>query len=169
MASHIANVGIIVPIILSFTWHKQVFLLGRPRSVYLLFFGFCLALVNCTSSVIPAMIGLVQVRGLKDSFSFEKICFFQGCWEKLGALTEKNFPPRFSVQVYLICRSVIMFISFVAFLSLWKQQRKDKKKKKQSEQKRIEERLKLTVITEQTTATAEPVIKEEKFDTNMKI
>ena len=84
----IFSVGIIVPIILSFTWHKQVFLFGRPRSLYLLFFGFCLALVNCTSSVtylpfvnrfdakwlniyfageslsslIPAMIGLAQVR-----------------------------------------------------------------------------------------------------------
>ena len=86
----IFSVGILVPIVLSFTWHKQVFFLGQPRSLYLLFFGFCLALVNCTSSVtylpfvnrfdpkwlniyfageslsslIPAMIGLVQVRRL---------------------------------------------------------------------------------------------------------
>ena len=47
----IFSVGKIVPIILSFTWHKQVYFFGKPRSLYLLFFGFCLALVNCTSSV----------------------------------------------------------------------------------------------------------------------
>ena len=44
-------VGITVPLILSFTWFKQVYFLGRQRSLYLLILGFFLALVNCTSSV----------------------------------------------------------------------------------------------------------------------
>lgn len=83
----IFSVGILVPIALSFTWDRQVYFLGKTRSLYLLIFGFCLALVNCTSSVtylpfvnrfdkkwlniyfageslsslIPAMIGLAQV------------------------------------------------------------------------------------------------------------
>ena len=88
--------------------------------------------------------------------------------EKAGVLTEKHFPPRFSVQVYLICLSVIMFISFIAFLLLWRQQRKDKRKK-QDEQKRIEENLKLTVNTEQNVPAPKPIVKEEKFDANMQI
>ncbi len=84
----IFGVGIIVPIILSFTWFKQVYIFGKNRSLYLLILGFFLALVNCTSSVtylpfinhfdqkwlniyfigealsslIPAMLGLVQVK-----------------------------------------------------------------------------------------------------------
>ena len=84
----IFSVGIVVSIVLSFTRYKQVYFLGKPHSLYLLIFGFCLAVVNCTSSVtylpfvnhfdskwlniyfageslsssIPAMIGLVQVR-----------------------------------------------------------------------------------------------------------
>ena len=81
-------VGISVPLILSFTWFKQVYLFGANRSVYLLVLSFFLALVNCTSSVtylpfvnrfhpkwlniyfageslsslIPAMLGLAQVN-----------------------------------------------------------------------------------------------------------
>ncbi len=87
-------VGITVPIILSFNWSKQVYLFGMNRSIYLLILSFCLALVNCTSSVtylpfvnrfhpkwlniyfggeslsslIPAILGLIQVR-------FHLICF----------------------------------------------------------------------------------------------
>ena len=44
-------VGIVVPFLLSFTWSNTLLVFGVRRSVYLLFFGFCLALVNCTSSV----------------------------------------------------------------------------------------------------------------------
>jgi riboflavin transporter 2 len=84
----IFSVGIIVPLILSFTWFKPVYLFGQNRSLYLLILGFFLALVNCTSSVtylpfvnrfdhkwlniyfageslsslIPAMLGLLQVN-----------------------------------------------------------------------------------------------------------
>ncbi len=84
----IFGVGITVPLILAFTWFKQVYFLGKTRSIYLLIFGFFLALVNCTSSVtylpfvnrfdhkwlniyfageslsslIPAMLGLIQVN-----------------------------------------------------------------------------------------------------------
>jgi riboflavin transporter 2 len=84
----IFSVGIIVPLILSFTWFKPVYLFGQNRSLYLLILGFFLALVNCTSSVtylpfvnrfdhkwlniyfageslsslIPAMLGLIQVN-----------------------------------------------------------------------------------------------------------
>ena len=46
----------------------------------------------------------------------------------------KYFEPRFSVQIYLICLSVIMLISFIAFILLWKTQPKDKKHKDQAEQ-----------------------------------
>lgn len=89
-------VGIFVPLILSFTWFQQVSLFGTNRSVYLLVFGFCLALVNCTSSVtylpfvnrfdpqwlniyfageslsslIPALLGLIQVISKSFSQSF---------------------------------------------------------------------------------------------------
>ncbi len=93
----IFGVGIFVPIILSFTWSKQIFIFGKTRSVHLLILGFFLALVNCTSSVtylpfvnrfdkkwlniyfggeslsslIPAMLGLIQVNFIL------KLCFFQ--------------------------------------------------------------------------------------------
>ncbi len=84
----IYSVGISVPLILSFTWSNSVYFLGRLRSMNLLILGFFLALVNCTSSVtylpfvnrfdpkwlnvyfageylsslIPAMLGLIQVN-----------------------------------------------------------------------------------------------------------
>jgi hypothetical protein len=83
----IFTVGIVVPVVLSFTWFEQVLIFGQSRSIYLLVLAFCLALVNCTSSVtylpfvnrfdtkwlniyfageslsslIPAMLGLAQV------------------------------------------------------------------------------------------------------------
>jgi riboflavin transporter 2 len=92
----IFGVGISIPIILSFTWSKQVFLFGKTRSVHLLILGCFVALVNCTSSVIylhfvnrfdhkwlniyfageslssliPAMLGLAQVNFIL------KLCFF---------------------------------------------------------------------------------------------
>jgi len=43
-------------------------------------------------------------------------------------MTAKYFPPEFSVKIYLICLSIMMFISFIAFLLLWKNQRKEKQK-----------------------------------------
>ena len=84
----IFTVGISVPLILSFTWFKTIYLFGTYRSVYILVLGFFLAVVNCTSSVtylpfvnrfdhkwlniyfageslsnlIPAVIGLIQVN-----------------------------------------------------------------------------------------------------------
>jgi len=80
-------VGILCPIVLSFTWPIQTFFFGRKRSLHLIILSFFLALVNCTSSVtylpfvsrfhssllnvyfagealsslLPAMIGLIQV------------------------------------------------------------------------------------------------------------
>jgi hypothetical protein len=47
-----------------------------------------------------------------------------------------HYPPRFSVQIYLICLSVIMLISFISFLLLWKTHKKEKN--------RMETELKLT-------------------------
>ena len=89
--------------------------------------------------------------------------------DKPDEFTERHFPSRFSVQVYFIYLSVIMFISFMTFLLLWRTQRKDKRKK-QAEQKRLEENLKLTVNTEQTIISrTEPIVKDETFDIKMKI
>lgn len=91
-------VGIIFPSVLSFTWSNQVIIFGQARSMYLLVIGFFLALVNCTSSVtylpfvnrfdkkwlniyfageslsslVPAMLGLAQVRFLESMSIF---CF----------------------------------------------------------------------------------------------
>lgn len=100
-------VGISVPLILAYTWCKQVYILGQYRSVYLLVLGFFLALVNCTSSVtylpfvnhfdekwlniyfggealsslIPAMLGLLQVNSIIFFYYFEKLSKI-GCWSK---------------------------------------------------------------------------------------
>ena len=89
-------VGIIVPLILVNTWSMNIHLFGSQRSIYLLIFGFFLALVNCTSSVtylpfvnrfdskwlniyfggeslsslIPAILGLIQVRQFFYSSQF---------------------------------------------------------------------------------------------------
>ena len=41
-------------------------------------------------------------------------------------MVPKHFPARFSVRVYLICLSVIMLISFIAFIFLWKMQQNKK-------------------------------------------
>lgn len=102
-------VGITVPIILSLTWFKQVFILGASRSLYLLVLGFFLALVNCTSSVtylpfvnrfdpkwlniyfageslsslLPAMLGLLQVRGTLNELPRHYIFLFVGCWTRI--------------------------------------------------------------------------------------
>ena len=100
-------VGIIVPIVLSFTWFKQTYFFGEYRSLHLLVLSFFLALVNCTSSVtylpfvnrfdpkwlniyffgeatssfIPAMLGLIQVKDLFSLFYLKyKIC--KGCWTR---------------------------------------------------------------------------------------
>lgn len=139
-------VGISVPLILSFTWFKQVYIFGRDRSVYMLILGFCLALVNCTSSVtylpfvnrfdhkwlniyfageslsnlIPAILGLVQGVGQKPECVPEST--------NSTKLMAKHFPARFSVQIYFICLSAIMLISFLAFIFLWKTYRKSKQK-----------------------------------------
>ncbi|CAF1077944.1 unnamed protein product [Adineta steineri] len=146
-------VGITVPIILSFTWFKQVFFLGTTRSLYLLVLGFFLALVNCTSSVtylpfvnrfhkkwlniyfageslsslIPAILGLLQGVGQ------EAKCIPSPTNQSI--MIEQHFPARFSVQIYLICLSIIMCISFIAFLLLWRTQPQEKNQKKsQAEQ-----------------------------------
>ena len=47
---------------------------------------------------------------------------------KLDEFTERDFPPRVSVQVYLIYLSVIMFIAFMAFLLLWRTEQSSKTK-----------------------------------------
>ncbi|CAF1249206.1 unnamed protein product [Rotaria sp. Silwood1] len=144
-------VGISVPLILSFTWFKQIYLLGKSRSIYLLVLGFFLALVNCTSSVtylpfvnhfdhkwlniyfageslsslIPALLGLIQGVGQKPDCVPESL--------NSTKLIAKYHDARFSVQTYLICLSIIMLISFIAFILLWKTQ-KEKKEKSQAEQ-----------------------------------
>ncbi|CAF1344369.1 unnamed protein product [Rotaria sordida] len=139
-------VGISVPLILSFTWFKQIYLLGKNRSIYLLVLGFFLALVNCTSSVtylpfvnhfdhkwlniyfageslsslIPAILGLIQGVGQKP----ECVPVSLNSTE----MKAKYYPARFSVQIYLICLSIIMLISFIAFIILWKIKVKNEEK-----------------------------------------
>lgn len=83
-----------------------------------------------------AMLGLLQVCLFSSISPFEYlslIFFSQGVGQKLecapsptdsSILIEKHFPTRFSIQVYLICWSVMMFISFLAFLLLWRTQPK---------------------------------------------
>ncbi|UJR17914.1 hypothetical protein I4U23_004813 [Adineta vaga] len=144
-------VGITVPIVLSFTWFNQVYFLGTTRSLYLLVLSFFLALVNCTSSVtylpfvnrfdskwlniyfageslsslIPALLGLAQGVGKKAE------CI-QSTDNPL-ILTERHYPPRFSIEIYMYCLSIIMLLSFVAFLFLWRTQPKQKKTVKRDE------------------------------------
>ncbi|CAF4805503.1 unnamed protein product [Rotaria socialis] len=136
-------VGITVPLILSYTWSIQTLLFGKTRSVCLLILGFFLALVNCTSSVtylpfvnhfdkkwlniyfggeslsslIPAMLGLIQGVGQAPE------CVLTS---SNPAIKEAKYhPARFSVNIYLICLSIIMLISFCAFVILWKREKKD--------------------------------------------
>ena len=92
-------VGIIGPLILSFTWFKQVSFYGKNRSIPLLVCGFFLALVNCTSSVtylpfvnrfdskwlniyfageslsslLPALLGLLQVGERRTSTALHSL------------------------------------------------------------------------------------------------
>lgn len=77
----------------------------------------------------------------------------------------KHFPPRFSVQVYLICLSIIMMISFGAFILLWKTQKK-KEEKPEAKQVIAGENVQsalLTVNNDQVTVEKEEN-DEEKFD-----
>ena len=93
-------VGICGPFVLSFVWTGKIFLFGQERSIYLLILGFFLALVNCTSSVtylpfvnrfhpkwlnsyfagealsslIPALLGLLQVRSHLSLFLVDLFC-----------------------------------------------------------------------------------------------
>ncbi|CAF1530482.1 unnamed protein product [Adineta ricciae] len=173
-------VGITVPIILSFTWFKQVYIFGTNRSLYLLVLGFFLALVNCTSSVtylpfvnrfdpkwlniyfageslsslLPAILGLLQGVGRSD------------CIPSLtnpSILIEKTYPPRFSIEVYLFCLSVLMCVSFIAFLLLWKTQPKIDKPVKNPEP--VQETL-LEEITKVEVAHTNEEIKIEVVNTN---
>ena len=58
----------------------------------------------------------------------------------------KYFPPRFSVQTYLICLSFIMLVAFIAFIILWRTERKVRKKR-QAEQVIAEENTKSALLT----------------------
>jgi len=90
------------------------------------------------SSLIPAMLGLAQVNfRIKFCFLIKFLIPKKGVGQKPVCIpvslnsTErkaKYFPPRFSVQIYLICLSIIMLISFIAFILLWKTQLKKKEK-----------------------------------------
>lgn len=147
-------VGIFGPLILSLTWSKTIFLFGLQRSVYMLILSFFLALVNCTSSVtylpfvnrfpskwlnfyfageslsslIPAFLGFIQ--GLTDEVN---------CDANQSSDVETKLPStRFSIEVYFICLSLLMGISFVAFLLLCKFQPK-KTEEKNDEQTELNE------------------------------
>ncbi|CAF1279414.1 unnamed protein product [Didymodactylos carnosus] len=180
-------VGITIPFILSFVWSNTLWLFGQRRSFYLLICSFCLAFVNCTSSVtflpfvnrfephylniyfggealsslIPAFLGIIQGVGKKP----ECIAVFDDITHTMRMET-KYYSPSFSVQIYLICLCGIMLISLFSFILLLRnksiQHSKLRSTKKEIEEKMMAPDSPQSVLLEQTDVQVAST-SEEKF------